>query len=421
MSAAHRKRAMKKRAGNWGKTPWTVDFRSEVGVLPEVVDVAIVGGGFTGLSATAMVKRLAPEKSVLLLEAAKVGNGASGRTGGMALAETAAGNLPGLGDVLKGYREILRKLKVKADLTLPGVWELARGTRTMDGTAVHAMRRSPINWNDSGKLRAVRKVAGGSVNPGKVVAGLARAAEAAGAHIAELAEVTSLEFGEPLKLEIKRRRGRTSERKTIFAKKLFIATNAGSLDLAGELFGGKKPAEPKLTFALATERLSKKRLKTIGLGSKRPFYTVDLPYLWGKTTPDGRLILGSGLVPGWGETLRMESRDKKATEFDARGMWNGLENVDVRKGAAAERLKSLERRVRALHPALEKIRFTHRWGGPILITHGFLPVFRQHPESDRVVVAGGYSGHGVALSVYLGNWAAQYLVGRRKLPAWKLP
>jgi gamma-glutamylputrescine oxidase len=61
---------------------------------------------------------------------------------------------------------------------------------------------------------------------------------------------------------------------------------------------------------------------------------------------------------------------------------------------------------------------THRWGGPILLTKEFLPVFRKHPGSERVIVAGGYSGHGVALSVYLGRWAAEHLLGRRKLPNW---
>jgi len=291
----------------------------------------------------------------------------------------------------------------------------------MDGKTVRALGRSPINWNDSGKLRAVGRVPGGSVNPGKVVAGLARAAEAAGAQIAEHAELMGLEFGGRLKLQVERRRGGFEERKIVAAKKLLIATNAGSVDFAGALFAGKEPAEPKLTFALATERLSRKQLKAIGLGSRRPFYTVDLPYLWGKTTPDGRLILGSGLVPGWGESLRMESRDKKAAELDAKRMWQGLEHVDVRKGVAAERLKSLEKRVRALHPVLKKIRITHRWAGPILLTKGFMPVFRKHPRSDRVIVAGGYSGHGVALSVYLGKWAAGHLLGRRELPDWPRP
>src|SRR4030095_784003 len=113
---------MKRPTGNWGKTPWEIDFRAKTKRLPESVDVAIVGGGFTGLTAAAMVKRLAPEKSVLLLEAERAGNGASGRTGGMVLAETAAGDLPGLGDVLRGYKRILRELGVKGDLTLAGVW-----------------------------------------------------------------------------------------------------------------------------------------------------------------------------------------------------------------------------------------------------------------------------------------------------------
>jgi len=58
---------MKKRTGSWGKAPWTVDFRAKARELPGAVDVAIVGGGFTGLSAAATLKRLAPAKSVLLL------------------------------------------------------------------------------------------------------------------------------------------------------------------------------------------------------------------------------------------------------------------------------------------------------------------------------------------------------------------
>jgi glycine/D-amino acid oxidase-like deaminating enzyme len=411
---------MKKQTGNWGKAPWTINFRSKANSLPASVDVAIVGGGFTGLTAAAMVKRLAPKKSVLLLEAGRVGNGASGRTGGMALAETAAGNLPGLGDVLKGYREILRKLKVKANLTLPGVWEVARGPRSMDGKPVHALKRSPIDWNDLGRLRAVAKVPGGSVDPGKVVSGLARAAVNAGAQIAENTAVEKLEFKRKLALHVRRfQRNGGRRTRVVLADQLLLATNAGSLELGDKLFGGREPAEPKLTFAIATSRINKHQLAMIGLGAKQPFYTVDLPYLWGRRLPDGRLIFGSGLVPGFGESMRAQSRKAKAAAFSARKVWEGLEKVDVRKGEARQRLQSLEKRVRGLHPILEKVRVTHRWGGPILITHAFMPVFAKHPKSDRVIVSGGYSGHGVALSVYLGRWAAEHLVHGRELPKWK--
>jgi glycine/D-amino acid oxidase-like deaminating enzyme len=69
----------------WGTPPWKVTFRPKRTPLPEKVDFVLVGGGFTGLSAAAHLRRLAPRKSVLLLEAETLGNGASGRTGGMAL------------------------------------------------------------------------------------------------------------------------------------------------------------------------------------------------------------------------------------------------------------------------------------------------------------------------------------------------
>lgn len=86
------------------------------------MDFAVIGGGFTGLAAAAWFRRLAPEKSVVVLERDAVGAGAGGHTGGMALAESAVGDLPGLGDVLKGFGDILQTLQVDCDLTLPGVW-----------------------------------------------------------------------------------------------------------------------------------------------------------------------------------------------------------------------------------------------------------------------------------------------------------
>jgi glycine/D-amino acid oxidase-like deaminating enzyme len=409
---------MNKPTTNWGKTPWTIDFRAKAKSLPTQVAVAIVGGGFTGLTAGAILKRLAPERSVLLLEAERVGNGASGRTGGMVLAETAAGDLPCLGNVLKGYRRVLQELGVNADLVLPGVWELARGPRSMEGKPVHAMKRSPIEWNDSGTLRAVAKVPGGAVNPGKVVAGLARAAQKAGVQIAENTLVEKLEFKKKVGLHVALQ-NRSGAKYVIWAEHVLLATNAGSLQLGDGLFNGRQPAEPQLTFAIATSAISKRQMAAIGLGSGRPFYTVDLPYLWGRQLPDGRLIFGSGLVPGFDESIRKEPHQVDAAKASVMQIWEGLEGIDVRHGEARQRLESLEKRIHRLHPVLEKIRVTHRWGGPILIAKKFLPVFRKHPESDRVIVAGGYSGHGVALSVYLGKWAAEHLLGRRELPAWR--
>ena len=144
----------------WGTPPWTVDFRPAAYPLAEQVDFTIVGGGFTGLSAAAWLRRLAPKKSVLVVEASSLGEGASGRTGGLVLAETAAGPLPDLGDVLAGYQKILRTLRIDARLELPGVLELGRS---------NPVKGSPIRWNDSGNLQVVRTVPGGAVDPGRVV------------------------------------------------------------------------------------------------------------------------------------------------------------------------------------------------------------------------------------------------------------
>lgn len=415
---AHRTGTMPKRKPNWGKNPWKITFRSKRAPLPEHVDFALVGGGFTGLSAAAWLARLAPKKTVLLLEAERVGNGASGRTGGMALAQTAAGNLPGLGDVLRGYWKIMRDLRVDAELRLPGVWEVARNEKSMEGKKVQPLKNSPIDWEDSGRLRAVSKVPGGSVNPGKVVSGLARAAAKAGAQIAEDAEVVRMEFSDPVRLHVERKLKRGVEKKIVTAKKVLLATNAASRELAAETYASKDSSEPRLTFAVATAPLTRKQIAALGMESGRPFYSVDFPYLWGRMLKNGGMIFGSGLVPAFGKWLREDAARSKSAKSGVTKLWGGLERFDVRHGEPAARLRSLEKRVRLLHAALHKVRITHRWGGPILTTKDFMPTFRAHPESKNVVVLGGFSGHGVALSVYLGYRAAEHFLGERQLPRW---
>ncbi|HXY23827.1 MAG TPA: FAD-binding oxidoreductase [Candidatus Acidoferrum sp.] len=386
----------------WGAPPWSVDFRPAPGVLPDHVDFAIVGGGFSGLSAAAWMRRLAPGKSVAVFEAASLGEGASGRTGGLALAESAAGPLPGLGDVLADYEKILRVLRIDARLELSGVYELGRSSPAED---------SPILWNDSGTLQVVRSVPGGTVDPGKVVAGLARAAEKAGAQIFEHTHVRDIDFSKPLRLHVHSRvRGRIRKKQTV-AEQVLLATNAFSAELSGL----RNATASRLTFGLATAPLSAAQLKAIGLASRRPFYTIDFPYLWGRLLESNGVIFGAGLVPiptSFGALSLGPARSKGSASRD-------LYRFDVRRGESADRLRWLEERVRHLHPALKSVRITHRWGGPILFTEKMLPVFRRHERSKDVMVLAGYNGHGVALSVYLGKWAAEALLSRRSLPRWR--
>jgi glycine/D-amino acid oxidase-like deaminating enzyme len=385
----------------WGAPPWTVDFRPAPRALPEYVDFAIVGGGFSGLSAAAWLRRLAPARSVLVLESASLGAGASGRTGGLALSETAAGTLPGLGDVLAGYKKILHALRIDSRLSLPGVFELGRSSPA---------KNSPISWNDSGELKVVRIVPGGAIDPSKVLAGLARAAEKAGAQIAEHAHVRAIDFSNPLRLQIRHKLQGRKHKKEIRAGQILLATNAFSLELSGL----RTAAAPKLTFALATAPLSTTQVKAIGLSSRRPFYTVDLPYLWGRLLDSNAVVFGAGLVPMPASPNALFRNPAPAH----RNASHHLLRFHVRKGEAVVRLRWLEARVRNLHPALRSVRITHRWGGPILLTEGMRPIFRRHPRSQNVIVLAGYNGHGVALSVYLGQWAAEALLDRRPLPCW---
>jgi gamma-glutamylputrescine oxidase len=362
----------------WGQTPWTIDFTPKKGALPVQVDIAVVGGGFSGLSAAANLKRLDPSKSVAVFEAESIGARSSGHTGGLALAETAAGDLPGLGDVLAGVSAILQNLDISCDLDLPGVHELDRTSNNPD---------SPIRWTDTGELRIGKEVPGGSLDPGKLVSGLAWAAQGRGVLIFEHSPVESVDFTTPLALHV--------SATVIRAGRVLFATNSESLELT-QLAGR---ALPKLTMALATGPLSEKKLADLGLADGKPCYTTDLPYLWGRLLHGNRIIFGSGLVDV--------------------SNWREMALLDARSGRALELLDKLENRVRRLHPALLDVQITHRWGGPILITEDWRPVFESHPESANAVVLGGYSGHGVALSVYLGSWAAEYFLGRRPLPNWK--
>jgi gamma-glutamylputrescine oxidase len=412
----------------WGAPPWTIDFRPAKRPLPDRVDFAIVGAGFAGLSAAAWLAKLAPGKSVVVLESESIGNGASGRTGGIALADTAAGPLPGLGDVLAGYKKILRALDIDAHVTLPGAWELGRS---------HALKNSLISWNDSGNLRVVRKVPGGTVDPGKVVSGLARAAQKAGAQIIEHAEVLSLDpasakpsaasrrtraatqtaaapntSDHPLALRVRLKSPRGTKQKTLHARQVLLTTNSGSLHLTGL----HNQAEPKLTLALATAPLTRAQLQSTGLVARHPFYTVDFPYLWGRPLENNGYIFGAGLVPMPKSWDAMFSRD--FSHRKPQHTFSELLRFHTDRGITAKRLDWLESRVRNMHPALQNIRVTHRWGGPILITRGMHPVFRRHAHHKNILTLAGFSGHGVALSVYLGRWAAQSLLGHRPLPHW---
>jgi glycine/D-amino acid oxidase-like deaminating enzyme len=349
------------------------------------VDFAIIGGGFTGLAAAAWLRLLSPDKSVVVLEAGHIGAASSGRTGGMVLAESAAGDLPGLGDVLTGLTRILEDLGRACGFALADECELALGSAWEIGRS-GGREDSPIAWNDSGTLRVVNEVPGGTLDPGKLVGGLARAAVRLGATVIEDAPVERVDWSAGARVQL--------ARGSLRAGKVLFATNALSLRLSGL----EAKTHPMLALAALTAPLGENQIEAIGLRERKPFYTVDFPYLWGRVRRDNSILCGAGLVDA------PDSHD--------------LAQIDIAAEEPSRMFALLERRVRGLHPALASVEFTHRWGGPLLFRDGWQPVFARHPASPDGIVLGAYSGHGVAQSVYLGAWAAEALPGRRDLPEW---
>src|SRR5437868_370627 len=100
----------------WGEPPWRVEVEIPRKPPPARCDVAVVGGGFTGLSAAYHLARRGCR--VAVLEATRIGAGASGRTGGLALEGTAHGPLPGVEACLPALADLVAEADVACDLAL---------------------------------------------------------------------------------------------------------------------------------------------------------------------------------------------------------------------------------------------------------------------------------------------------------------
>ena len=264
---------------SWGEPPWR---RIEVPARPlenSTPEVAIIGGGLTGVAAAYHLARsgLRP----VVLEAARVGDGASGRTGGIVLEGTARGIVAGADRCVPLLAELVREAAIDCDLKLPGCWEIAH----RDDPAGEA-----LPWKDDGHgVRIVRTVAGGTVDPMALLTQLARAAVGAGAVLHEQAEVRRLII-EPHPVEP--HPVLELEGAVIRPRFVIVAVNAWT----SHLLPSVRRVESSLTFACATEPLSDSTLDDLGLAHAIPFYTVDTPYLWGRETQDRRMIFGAGLT-----------------------------------------------------------------------------------------------------------------------------
>jgi gamma-glutamylputrescine oxidase len=362
----------------WGEPVWSSPIIVAPQPSPEGLhlDVAIVGAGFTGLATAYYVLRRTPTLRVAVFEARQVGAGASGRTGGLVLEDTAVGPLPGVEDCIATLHELVSTQHIACDLHVDGCWEIGR----------HGGHpRSPIHWTDHGTLQVINLIPGGAFDPRKFLGGLVAVVERAGGRIFEGTPVTGLDVSSQggVRLDI--------GAKAVYAERTVFATNAFCLSLLGlqDWAGGVH------TIAVATERLTEAILDAIGWGTRTPFYTLDQPYLWGRVTSDGRGLIGAGLM--------------------GRG---AVENARVDSAEAVRLFNGLEHRIGGLHPVLSDVRITHRWMGPLCFTHNNKPIIASVDGEGRVLVATGYHGHGVALSVRIGRLLAAALAGENGLPVW---
>ena len=362
--------------------------------LPEKVDVAVIGGGYTGLSAARTLAKRGVK--VAVLEANTIGWGASSRNGGMTL----TGLKVSMHTVFKKYgREIARRLfqcsiesvdmveRIVKDENIdcgfaryghlltaskPAHYEGFKGeVDFMAREFNHAVRLVPQSElrreiGSNAYHGALVDEASGGLNPAQYVAGLATAAERAGATLHARARVNSLERRD---------------------KRFFIQTERGSLQAESVLVGtsgytsnATKKLQRKVipigSFIIATERLSDELVHELSPKNRMIFNSVHyLNYfrLW-----DNRMIFGG-----------------RAAFFP--------EN----KNTIARSAEILRREMINVYPQLKDVNVEYVWGGTLDFAFDMMT---HVGEVDGIYYSLGYAGHGVAMATYLGKTVADAML-----------
>ena len=362
------------------------------------VDVAIVGGGFTGLWTAIALTDTDPTLRVVVLEAATVAYGASGRNGGFCEASLTHGLANGLRhfpdelDILEregvenldGLIAFTREHGIDCDLEETGTLALADqpyqvdefkawadeaaayGERVefLDRDAARAEVHSPI-WHAGLYRLPGRDVL---VDPAKLCRGIARVAHERGVRIHEGTAVRGLS----------RRAGRvivtTASAAEVSATHVVVATSAysGWLGRLGSTF------VPVYDYALVTEPLTPDQRESIGWRRRQGLADANNQFHYFRLTADDRIL--------WGGYDAIHHRGSRVgPELD-------------RRAATFERLEAQFLRT---FPQLEGIAFPYRWGGAIDTTSRFTVTFGRL-LGGRVTYALGYTGLGVGAS----RWAA---------------
>jgi glycine/D-amino acid oxidase-like deaminating enzyme len=378
------------------------------GELPPRVDVAIVGAGFTGLSAArALAKR---GISVAVLESNTIGWGASSRNGGMVLTgmKLDVGTLArryGLETARRMYaaslasidlvERIVREENIDCDFSRCGHLEVAckqshfdsygRSAEVIAKDFNHQLRIVPCNELSaeigskiySGGL--VDETSAG-LNPARYVAGLAHAALRAGADIYENARALKINRGSGGDFQIQTSRG------DIAARNILIATSGYTSSTTPAL---QKKVIPIGSFIITTEPLPDSLACELSPRNRMIYDSKHYLHYY-RLTPDNRMLFG-GRAAFFPET---KSTVRRSAEILRRGM--------IR-----------------VFPQLKGTRVEFAWGGTLDFCFDTMP---HAGQSDGMYYALGYAGHGVAMATYLGTKIAERIAaGNDEIPFAGIP
>jgi len=379
-------------------------------------DLAVIGGGFTGLWTALLARERYPELDVVLVEAKTVGWAASGRNGGFCSASLTHGigngleRFPGempllerLGEQnLREIGETVGRYGIDCDFQPTG--EVAFGTAPwqldgLDEEAVAARRLGhDVEVLDAAGARAeldsplwaggIRYTTGNAlVEPGRLAWGLRRACLDAGVRIYENTPATSLSGG-PVLFGGAALSG--SGGRGMLIRTPYGSVRAGRVALAAGVPGGSLLRRigayvvPVWDYVLMTEPLSAAQLGSLGWRHRRGAADLGNQFHYFRLTRDDRVLWGG---------------------YDAvyyNGGRSGEEHA-VRPATFAR----LATQFFATFPQLEGVSFTHAWGGVIDTCSRFCAFFGT-AHSGRVAYAAGYTGLGVGAS----RFAAQVLLDK---------
>ncbi len=375
----------------------------------EEADLAIVGGGFTGLWAALQAKEDAPDRNVVLIEADRVAQGASGRNGGFADPSLTHGLSNGQWHFPDEWREIerlarenyrgfvasLERHSIDAALEQNGTLEVATEpyqiadleefcelvrelpdrAELLGRDAVRAEVASPTY------LAGVWHREGGVVDPAKLAWGLRDAVLGLGARLYEQTPMLGLARA-GVAMEIRCEGGR------VRARNVVLATNAFRSPVARM----RRATIPIWDYVLMSEPLSESQLESVGWKNRQGVGDGGNQFHYYRLTEDDRILWGG---------------------YDA--IYHYGNRIDASMEQRAASFEGLSRRFFATFPQLEGLRWSHSWGGPIASTTRFcMDVGTAH--RGRVSWAVGYTGLGVVASRY-GARLALDLLDRPDAPA----